>query len=222
VWPSAVNRVVLERGIERVTVVWNASPRAVTARIPAIAKSAMVVDKFGRDTGEAVAQNGQYSLELAPAANNTDPRDASLYLVGGDPKLLVERVTPLPTSVDAPIQVLWPRDAVSANVTGVLSLAGTRQAVPCRWNPTVRLLAAVDGGQSSLLGTGTKRMLTQDGVTYPVWDFNGVSIAAAAQGRTMELWLEVDGVATQATRWVHANDQPWPPFWQQPPTVSCT
>jgi hypothetical protein len=64
-------------------------------------------------------------------------------------------------------------------------------------------------------------MLTQDGVTYPVWDFNGVSIAAAAQGRTMELWLEVDGVVTHATRWVHANDQTWPPFWQQQPTTSC-
>ena len=221
VWPAAVNRVVLERGNERVNVVWNASPRTVTARIPATVKSAMVVDKFGRDTGEVVAQNGQYTLELPPSANNTDPRDPSLYLVGGDPKLLVERVPPIPTVVDAPLQVVWPRDALTANATGVLTLPGTLEAVPCRWNPTVRLLAQVPGGRSTVLGTGAKRMLTQDGVTYPVWDFNGVSIAQAAQGSTLELWLEVDGVATHATRWVHDPDEPWPPFWQQRPTVSC-
>jgi hypothetical protein len=221
-WPAAINRVVLERGAERVTVVWNASPRAVTARIPAVAKSAMVVDKFGRDTGEAVAQDGQYTLELAPTSNNTDPRDPTLYLVGGDPKLLVERVTPVPTAVDGPIQVVWPRDALTANVSAVLTLPGTRQAVPCRWNPTVRLLGSVDGGPSSVLGTATKRVLTQDGVTYPVWDFNAISIAASAQGRTMELWIDVDGVATRATRWVYAADHPWPEFWQQRPTVSCT
>jgi hypothetical protein len=221
VWPAAVNRVVLERGNERVNVVWNASPRTVTARIPATVKSAMVVDKFGRDTGEIVAQNGQYSIELPPSANNTDPRDPSLYLVGGDPKLLVERVPPIPTVVNAPIQVVWPRDPLTANVTGVLTLPGALDAVPCRWSPTVRLLSSIPGGRSAVLGTGAKRMLTQDGVTYPVWDFNGVSIAQAAQGSTLELWLEVDGVTTQATRWVHDPDQPWPPFWQQRPTVSC-
>jgi hypothetical protein len=95
VWPAAVNRVVLERGSERVSVIWNASPQPVTARIPAVGTSAMVVDKFGRDTGEVVAQNGQYSLELPPSSNNSDPRDPSLYLVGGDPRLLVEHVMPL-------------------------------------------------------------------------------------------------------------------------------
>ena len=90
----------------------------------------MVVDKFGHDTGEVVAQNGQYQLELQPSSDNTDPRDPSLYLVGGDPRLLVEHVTPLPTAVDAPIQVVWPRDAMSANVTGVPLLPG--RARPCR------------------------------------------------------------------------------------------
>ena len=149
IWPAAVNRVTLERGAERVSVVWNASPKLVTAHVPAVAKSAQVVDKFGRDTGEVVAQNGQYQLELQPTTNNTDPRDPSVYLVGGDPRLLVEHVTPLPAAVDAPIQVVWPRDAVSANVTGVLLSPGSSQAVPCRWNPTVRLFASVDGGPAA-------------------------------------------------------------------------
>jgi hypothetical protein len=221
VWPAAVNRVTLERGAERVTVVWNASPKTVTAHIPAVVKSAQVVDKFGRDTGEVVAQNGQYQLELQPASNNSDVRDTSLYLVGGDPRLLVERVTPLPIAVDAPIQVVWLRDPVSANVTGVLLSPNSSQAVPCRSNPNIRLFASVDGGPAISLGAGTKRILIQDGLTYPVWDFNAIDISAAAQGKSIDLWMDVNGVATNAARWTYSTSTPWPPFWQQRPATSC-
>ena len=221
VWPAAVNRVTLERGAERINVVWNASSKLVTAHIPAVAKSAQVIDKFGRDTGEVVAQNGQYQLELQPTSNNTDPRDPSLYLVGGDPRLLVEHVTPLPTAVDAPIQVVWPRDAASANVTGVLLSGNSTQAVPCRWNPNVRLFASVDGGPAISLGAGIKRVLSQDGLTYPVWDFNGVDISAAALGKSIDLWMDVNGIATNATRWTYSTSVAWPAFWQQRPTTNC-
>jgi len=251
IWPAAVNRVTFERGAERDIVVWNASPKLVTALIPAAAKSAQVIDKFGKDTGEAVAQNGVYHLELAPTTDNTDPRDPSVYLVGGDPRILVEHVTPLPQAVDAPIQIVWARDANTANITGVLLNPGTLQTPPCRWNPTVRLYASANGGPTYLATTGAKRMLTQDGLTYPVWDFNSVDISAASNGRSIEFWMDVNGVATHATRWVYTTAQPTPiptptpiatptagavdanatqepeatptpiPFWQQQPTSSC-
>jgi len=204
IWPAAVNWVTLERGAERVTVAWNASPQLVTAHLPATVKSAQVIDKFGKDTGEVVAQNGQYSLELYPTNNNTDPRDPSAYLVGGDPRILVERVTPLPTAVDATIEVVWPKDAVSANITAELLEPNSRQAVPCRWAPNVRLLAAVDGGPAILVGSGAKRMVSQDGLQYGVWDFNNVDISPASQGKSIDFWLDVSDVATQATRWTYA------------------
>ena len=51
IWPAAVNRVTLERGTERDMIVWNASPKLVTAKIPAAAKSAQVIDKFGARHG---------------------------------------------------------------------------------------------------------------------------------------------------------------------------
>ena len=73
IWPAAVNWVTLERGTERVIVAWNASPKLVTAQIPAAAKSAQVIDKFGRDTGEVVAQNGMYQLELYPTVEQHRP-----------------------------------------------------------------------------------------------------------------------------------------------------
>jgi hypothetical protein len=225
IWPAAVNRVELERGPERDIVVWNASPKLVTAQIPAVAKSAQVIDKFGRDTGEVIAQNGVYQLQLPPTANNSDPRDPTEYLVGGDPRILVEHVAPLPTVVDAPIQLVWPKDAsaVSANITGVLLSPSTTQPVPCRWNPTVRLFASVDGGPTSQVATGSKRMVSDSGLTYPVWDFNGVDISATNQGKSIDFWMDVNGVTTNAARWTYASsdETAWPPLWQQKPTASC-
>jgi hypothetical protein len=249
IWPAAVNRVTLERGAERDIIVWNASPKLVTATIPAVAKSAQVVDKFGRDTGEVIAQNGVYHLELAPTSNNTDPRDPTEYLVGGDPRILVEHVAPLPTSVDAPIQVVWARDPSVANISGVLLAPGTISPVPCRWNPTVRLYASVDGGPTVSLTTGAKRLVTENGITYPVWDFNGVDISAANAGKSIDFWMDVSGVSTHATRWTYSNAPPPTPTptptpvatdatdateppatpppplnltWQQKPTSSCS
>lgn len=224
VWPAAVNRVTLERGPERVSVVWNASPSPATAHVPAAAASAIVVDKTGKQLGEARAQDGQYTLDLPPSSNNTDPRDPSLYLVGGDPRLLVEQVTPLPTLVDAPIQIVWSPDGSTANISGVLLQSGTNQSVGCRWNPTVRLFASVDGGPAQPVATAARRLMTQDSATFPVWDFNAVDISAASQGHRLELWLDVaqSGVTTHAPHWTLAPDLPPPDAWQQQPTTSCT
>jgi hypothetical protein len=220
-WPAAVNRVTLERGGERDSIVWNASTRVVTAHIPAIANSAMVVDKLGRDTGQVVAQNGDYQLELPPASDATDPREPSAQLVAGDPKILVERVAPIPLLVDAPIQVVWPRDGASANITGVLLGPGTTQPVPCRWTPTVRLFAQVDGGPAQLVATGVKRIARLNGLSYPVWDFNAVDISAAGQGKSIDFWMDVAGTTTHASRWTYASGGAPPLTWQQQPTTSC-
>lgn len=243
IWPAAVNRVTLERGAERDSIVWNASPKPVTAVIPAVAKSAQVIDKFGRDTGEVIAQNGAYHLELAPTSNNSDPRDPSIYLVGGDPRILVEHVAPLPTAVDAPIEVVWARDTSVANITGVLLNPGSTLSVPCRWTPAVRLYASVDGGPTLTAGTGAKRLVTENGITYPVWDFNSVDISAANSGKSIDFWMDVGGSTTHATRWTYSSAPPPTPVpvatdedadasatptpqpvnltWQQKPTSTC-
>ena len=143
----------------------------------------------------------------------------------GDPRILVEHVAPIPTAVDAPIQVVWPKDAsgTSANITGVLLAPNTTNPVPCRWNPTVRLFASVDGGPTTLMGTASKRTVNDNGLTYPAWDFNSVDISAVNQGKSIDFWMDVAtaGVVTHAARWTYAADQPWPPFWQQQPTASC-
>jgi hypothetical protein len=172
--------------------------------------------------------------------------------VGGDPRILVEKVVPLPTEVDAPVQVVWPRDAsgIAANITGVLLAPGTTNPVPCRWDPTVRLYESAGGGPTTMVGTGTKRMMTDSGLTYPVWDWDTVDIGAALSGKSLAFWMDVSNVTTHATQYIYslapampeptmtpaasatpgqgasptATTPPTPtplPTWQQKPTSSC-
>jgi hypothetical protein len=146
----------------------------------------------------------------------------------------------LPTAVDASVEVVWAKDPSHANVTGVLLMPGTLQAVPCRWKPTVRLLSSVDGA-TSVVGVGDRRMVTADGRTYAVWDFNNVDISASLSGKAIDFWLDVNGVATHAMRWTYSLATPTPvpvatedasdavptatptpdPSWQHRPTVGC-
>jgi hypothetical protein len=184
--------------------------------------------------------------------DNTDARDPTAYLVGGEPRILVEKVVPLPTAVDAPLQVVWPRDAsgIAANITGVLLQPGTTNPVPCRWDPTVRLFQSIDGGPTNLVGTGTRRLVTDSGLTYPVWDWNTVDVGAALSGKSIDFWMDVNNITTHATRYTYSlvpavpsptamatpepnatpgaaatsTPQPTPtslPSWQQKPTSSC-
>lgn len=88
-WPAPVNAVMVERATDRVTVVWNASPEPVEFALPATRSTAQVVDKYGR-SGRVNARNGLYWMSLEPSRNNSDPRDPTLYLVGGSPLLIIE------------------------------------------------------------------------------------------------------------------------------------
>jgi hypothetical protein len=104
-WPARVNVVVLDRGAERVTVVWNGSNQPAEYALPAQSRAALRVDKFGR-SAPLQATNGYYPLSLEPSRNNSDPRDPTAYLVGGSPWIIVEDMTqavaPAPTYTPTP------------------------------------------------------------------------------------------------------------------------
>ena len=91
-WPAPVNTVVLDRPGQRVTVIWNTSPQPVQVALPATGRAAQLVDKYGQ-ARPLVATNGAYPLTLEPSRNNSDPRDTTLYLVGGSPWIVVEDLT---------------------------------------------------------------------------------------------------------------------------------
>lgn len=106
VWPGALNGVRMRRGDDRVTVLWNATAAPLVVGVPSSVPTATAIDKFGEERVLALGEDGAFRLTLAPATNNTDARDPSLVLVGGDPLILVEpgaaeERDPLPRTVDA-------------------------------------------------------------------------------------------------------------------------
>ncbi|HKO24004.1 MAG TPA: hypothetical protein VJY65_04610, partial [Chloroflexota bacterium] len=70
--------------------------------IPAHGTNAILVDKSGMITPTAPAADGAYHLALEPSTNNSDPRDRTLYLVGGSPLILVEQAPDATSTASAP------------------------------------------------------------------------------------------------------------------------
>ena len=126
---------------------------------------------------------------------------------------------PTPSAIRAKIEIVWPhggvpvREADLANITAYLiaepsSSASNLPAPPaCDWNPTVRLWAALNADPARQVAVGQKRMVTADGRTFPVWDFNDVDVAAARDpANKLTFFATVDGVRTLHNVWTHAAD----------------
>jgi hypothetical protein len=183
IWPSQVAQVAMERGDRRTTVAWNTSPEAVTHKIPANAKQATLVYKDGK-TQTIQPKNGFYSLELEASSHNADPRDPSIYMIGGDPLIVEEQVAALPTDrVASRIEMVWPLDsaavpdAAKANVTAQLLMPGGNTSVACRYDPEKVQLYAwrhyIEGAQPSAPAvvvpspSGTSRATASPSPTRP-------------------------------------------------------
>ena len=141
VWPAQVSQVAMERGDHRTVVAWNTSPEQVTHKIAAYAKKATLVYKDGK-TQTIEPKNGFYSIDLEPSTHNADPRDPSIYLIGGDPVIVDEQVQALPTDrIASRIEMAWPigsapvEEASRANVTAQLLMPGSNTSVACRYEP---------------------------------------------------------------------------------------
>jgi hypothetical protein len=82
-------KVVLKKDHGRVTVAWSMAPRPASVSIEADTDSALLVDKYG-GRQRIEAEDGVYHLALQPATTNTANGDPSIYLIGGNPVLIVE------------------------------------------------------------------------------------------------------------------------------------
>lgn len=207
VWPSQVSQVAMERGRNRTTVVWNNSPEDLTYQIPATARRATLVNKYGQaDT--IAAQDGFYSINLTGSRHNTDRRDWSLYLIGGDPLVIDEQVAPLPTDrVASRVETVWPLgsaplyQADRANVTAQILLPNTNEPVPCRYRPdSVQLFQKRNGGPKELVANGARRIADEAGVRYPVWDFEGISVAHVREDAARVEAARIEAARVEAIR----------------------
>ena len=248
IWPAQVSQVTMERGRRLTTVVWNNSPVEVTHRVPANGQRATLVNKYGK-TETIGARDGFYSITLPGSRHNSDFRDSSIYMIGGEPFIIDEQVALLPTDrVASRIEIVWPqggaaqREASKANISAQLLMPGTNESVACRYKPaSVQLWRRINNGPRELVTTGVRRFANADGVTYPVWDFNDVSVVEARGGPPppapsptpsgdgaaptpppppppndfIEFSVVVDGIQTDVGTWIYggpnAND------WTRPP-----
>jgi len=105
-----VDRVIMVSGDKRVTVLWNPDPNPKTVKIRAIGINATQYDKAGKTTPMkvpvAIGQNF-YSFELAPATANVADMRPDLYIIGGDPVILVEEGIGQPIRL-SPTEAFYP------------------------------------------------------------------------------------------------------------------
>jgi len=122
-------------------------------------------------------------------------------------------------AIDARIQIVWPHDergegrpvadAVLANVAVALFKRGTRLSVPIGWQPAgLTLYGAWNQEVGRSLATEAVVQTRQAGaITYPIWEFNNVPVARAADpDNKLYLWVMVGGVETYPTIWTHGAD----------------
>jgi hypothetical protein len=126
---------------------------------------------------------------------------------------------PTPSVIQAKVEIVWPHDGVPvreanlANITVYLitetnpAASSLPEPPACDWEPTVRLWVAWNADPARRIAVGQKRMVTIDGRTFPVWDFNDVDVRAARDpANKLTLFATVDGVRTLHNIWTHAAD----------------
>ncbi|MHB0878738.1 MAG: hypothetical protein ACYC5O_22085 [Anaerolineae bacterium] len=137
--------------------------------------------------------------------------DARTFFPNQKPVAGVEPQPPM--AVDAVVQIVWPHDnlpvaeATAVNVSASLFAPGTSSSVPADWNPVVVLYRSLNNGIGEPVATGVKRLVTDDSLIYPAWDFNDVDVVAARDPLNKYYFrIEVEGIETHSTIWAHGAD----------------
>lgn len=123
----------------------------------------------------------------------------------------------IPTEVDARIQIVWPHNgqgrpapvnqATRASVQVALFWRGSGQSVGRAFNQPVNLFKSLNNNPNALVGAGIKRIVTENGVPYPVWEFNDVDVSAVRNPANKAYFRALVGnTRTFSTIWAHGAD----------------
>ncbi len=115
-----------------------------------------------------------------------------------------------PRQVEARLGILWPHggstpeQATFANLTATL-LREDGASPACGWEPQVTLWAAVGDEPAQQVAMGNRRLMTENSVTFPVYDFNDVDVRVAHERQVpMHFTVRVNGVETAQNVWTHS------------------
>ncbi|MBI2953929.1 MAG: endo-1,4-beta-xylanase [Chloroflexi bacterium] len=118
-----------------------------------------------------------------------------------------------PSMVDAKIEIVWPQgnlpvdQATRANIGAYLFEHGTRNSVPVNYDRPVRLWQALNNEIGRQVTVGIRTLKTENGITFPVWQFNDVDVSTARDGANkLYFRLDVEGVRSYSNVWSHGAD----------------
>lgn len=97
---ATVERVDIQRGGQRVSVLWNRTAAPTTAQVPATYPGAVVIDPTGARRGIS-ASGGSFNVALSAATANLGSHPAD-FIIGGTPQILVQGPTHLEIDRPAP------------------------------------------------------------------------------------------------------------------------
>jgi hypothetical protein len=158
-WHGATERITfLGTPHGRIDVLWNTTGATMTTTHPAILPTATLVDKRGV-TQTLTAANGVYTLTL-PAATSNRYHPEALYMIGGDPLLLIQTDVETPTSALRP---LYPQV-----YTNTLTLTwDVTDTVSGYWYEEIQRAPTSTGPWELAAGWGQTNGVTHTAVTLP-------------------------------------------------------
>lgn len=113
----------------------------------------------------------------------------------------------------AKVEIVWPHGGADAaharlaNITAYIFWDLALNPPPCDWDPTVRLWVAVNNEPMRFVKLGQRRLFTDRGITFPVWDFNDVDVSAANDPRNkIHFTVTVDDMPALHNVWTHGSD----------------
>ena len=116
-----------------------------------------------------------------------------------------------PRQVEARIGILWPHggadpaQASFANLTATL-LREDGASPACSWEPNVTLWAAIGTEPAKPVAQGKRRIMEENGIRYPVYDFNDVDVRATRERNVpIHFFVQVEGIQTAVNVWTHAG-----------------
>ncbi len=162
---------------------------------------------------------------------------SSVWAHGTDPRTY-QPDAPVPTGiqdaaeVDTVIRIVWPHDELGdpsdaargrlVNISAIVLAHGTSNSVPPEWdhqvvlavNATNNNLSDVPDKENDIRGfsptIGKKRVATEKGITFPVWDFNDIPLGRPERPFSLEttrlFWIRTLGVPSYPAIWGHGAD----------------
>ena len=117
--------------------------------------------------------------------------------------------------LDPRIEIVWPHDqqgrqtstigADLVNITVTVFHHGSLVSVSPDYDRPLQLYQALNQEPLRPVAVGQKRIVTADGLTYPVWDFNNVDVSLAKDPRN-KYFFQVAVDSNWSNVWVHGAD----------------